>query len=90
MTIELIGLIASIMTTVSSLPQILKIIKTKSVDDISMTAIMILVIGLGLWTTYGILIYNIPIIISSGVQFILEIIIFGLVINNRKQTVKSC
>ena len=81
--IELMGLTASIMTTVNSLPQILKIIKTESVDDISPVAIVILVIGLGLWTWYGILISNIPIIISSGIQFILEIIIFGLIINHR-------
>lgn len=82
--IELIGLIASIMTTVNSLPQILKIIKTKSVNDISLTAIIVLVIGLGLWTGYGILISNIPIIISSGIQFFLEIITLGLVINHGK------
>jgi MtN3 and saliva related transmembrane protein len=82
--IELMGLTASIMTTINSLPQIIKIIKTKSVDDISLTAIIILVVGLGLWTWYGVLISNIPIMISSGVQFILEIIIFGLVINHRR------
>lgn len=82
--IELIGLTASVMTTINSLPQILKIIKTRSVGDISLIACVILVVGLGLWTVYGMLIYNMPIIISSGVQFILEIIILGLVINNRK------
>lgn len=82
--IELMGLTASIMTTVNSLPQILKIIRTRSVNDISLIAIIILVVGLGLWTVYGILISNIPIIISSGVQFILEIIILGLVVNCRK------
>ncbi len=82
--IELMGLTASVMTTVNSLPQLIKIIRTRSVDDISLTAIVILVIGLGLWTIYGILIYNVPIIISSGFQFILEIIILGLVINHRK------
>lgn len=81
--IELMGLTASIMTTVNSLPQILKIIKTESVDDISPVAIVILVIGLGLWTWYGILISNMPIIISSSIQFILEIIILGLIINHR-------
>ncbi len=84
LSIELIGMTASIMTTVSSLPQILKIIRTKSVDDISLFTIIILVTGLGLWTLYGILIANIPIIISSGTQFILEIIILGLIINHRK------
>lgn len=82
--IELMGLTASIMTTVNSLPQILKIIKTESVDDISPVAIVILVIGLGLWTWYGILISNMPIIISSGIQFILEIIILGLIINHTR------
>lgn len=81
--IELMGLTASIMTTVNSLPQILKIIKTESVDDISPTAVIILIIGLGLWTMYGILISNMPIIISSGIQFILEIIILRLIINHR-------
>ena len=83
--IELIGLGASIMTTVNSLPQILKIIKTKSVDDISLIGIMVLVIGLVLWTIYGIVIYNMPIIISSGTQLILEIIILVLIINNRRK-----
>jgi MtN3 and saliva related transmembrane protein len=82
--IELMGITASVMTTVNSLPQIIKIIRTKSVDDISIVSIIILVVGLGLWTLYGILISNVPIIISSGAQFILEIVIFGLVLNHRK------
>lgn len=82
--IELMGLTASLMTTINSLPQIIKIIKTKSVDDISIISIIVLVVGLGLWTWYGVLISNVPIIISSGVQFILEIVILGLVLNHRK------
>ena len=84
MSVELIGIVASLMTTTSSVPQMLKIIRTRSVGDISLATVVILVVGLGLWTIYGILLYNLPIIISSGTQFILEIIILGLIIKNMK------
>ncbi|MEO0338538.1 MAG: SemiSWEET family transporter, partial [Bacteroidota bacterium] len=51
--IELIGIIAGIFSTAGFVPQVYKTWRTKSVEDLSMGMIVILVIGILLWLIYG-------------------------------------
>jgi len=69
--IELVGLIAGICTTVAFLPQIIKILKTKHVKDISLGMYVIMTSGIFLWMVYGILLGRIPIIFANGISFVL-------------------
>lgn len=69
---DVIGILAGIFTTVAVIPQILKAIKTGKAEDISPTFFSILLIGVGLWTYYGIVKSDWPIIITNAVSFCLN------------------
>lgn len=77
-----IGIIGGIGTTVSFLPQVIKIIKTKSSKELSLHMFIIHIIGVISWIIYGILEHNYIICIFNGITFILCIIIFYYLIIN--------
>ncbi|MBU2929426.1 SemiSWEET family sugar transporter [Winogradskyella psychrotolerans] len=76
---KLIGILAGLFTTIAVLPQILKAVKTKQVNDVSPWMFVILCLGVGLWTVYGILKTDWPIIITNGLSFILNGIMLKIV-----------
>jgi len=52
--VPLIGILATIFAVSSTVPQIIKGIKTKKMDDVSVWLIMALIMGLSLWVVYGV------------------------------------
>lgn len=60
-----IGLIASILTTLASVPQLVKICKEKKAENISLLWVFILFLGLCGWIYYGILKKDMIIFISN-------------------------
>lgn len=69
---EIVGLTAGICTSISLVPQLIKLVKHKKAEEISLFYLIILFIGLALWIWYGILRDDLPILVTNG---------FGLVIN---------
>jgi len=67
----IIGLTAGFCTTFAFLPQAIKTWKTKSAKDLSLGMYSVFCTGIILWLTYGILIRDIPIIITNIVSMIL-------------------
>ena len=61
----LIGLAAGFCTTVAFLPQVIKTWKSKSAKDLSLGMYLIFCTGVLLWLTYGILISDLPIILTN-------------------------
>ena len=53
-TISVIGIMASIFALSSTRPQIVKSLKTKKTEDLSVWLILSLIVGLSLWVIYGI------------------------------------
>lgn len=82
--VSVIGGLAGVLTTVAIIPQIVKAVRTKQVDDISPIFLSILIIGLGLWVFYGLLISDIPIILTNGVSFTLNGIMLFLYYTTKK------
>ena len=76
--IQIIGIIAAILTTFSLIPQVLKCIKTKHARDLSTPTYVLLGIGLILWTIYGIIKADNPVIYANSLSFILVFIILLL------------
>lgn len=70
-TVTILGFIAAIFTTSSFVPQVVKILKTKSTKDISLLMYSVLATGVLLWMIYGIMIKEIPIIAANAVGFVL-------------------
>ncbi len=65
-----LGLTAATCTTISFLPQAVKIIRTKHTKDLSLWMYLILSIGSFLWFVYGILKHDIPLIIANGITLV--------------------
>ncbi|ELR73754.1 hypothetical protein C900_01364 [Fulvivirga imtechensis AK7] len=73
--IEVIGLTAGSLTTISFLPQVIKTWKTRSAKDLSLSMFMIFWFGVLLWLIYGILIKNIPIVVANTLTLSLASVI---------------
>ena len=69
-TITIIGLIAALFTTVSILPQLIKVYKTKSTKDISTGMFTLFGVGLLLWFVYGVFVNDLPIMVANSLAFI--------------------
>lgn len=76
--IEILGLAAGLCTSFSLLPQLIKIIRTKKSDDLSLFYLAILLAGLSLWIWYGVLRSDIPIVVTNAIALIMNIIIIIL------------
>ena len=83
-TIGVIGIVAGIFTSASLLPQLIKILKEKRVEDLSMGMFMSLQIGLMLWVVYGILRADWPITVTNGFSVILNFFILLLKFRYRR------
>jgi MtN3 and saliva related transmembrane protein len=75
---QTIGLTAGILTASSLFPQLIKIIKEKKAEDISIPMLLILMTGLSLWIYYGTIIEDLPLILTNSfsLSFNLLIIFF--------------
>ncbi|TVR31001.1 MAG: hypothetical protein EA390_07205 [Balneolaceae bacterium] len=71
--ITIIGLAAGFCTTAAFLPQAIKTWKTKSAKDLSLGMYLIFCTGVLLWLTYGILISDLPIILTNLATIILAV-----------------
>ena len=80
---EIIGLVAGLLTTVSFVPQVVKIWKSKHAQDISLAMFLIFSIGVGLWLLYGISIGSLPVILANAVTLTLALAILILKIRFR-------
>lgn len=69
--VEMIGMIAAILTTASFMPQAFKAIKTKDTKGLSLTMYGMLFIGVILWLVYGVMMNAMPIILANAVTFVL-------------------
>jgi MtN3 and saliva related transmembrane protein len=70
-----LGLIAALFTTVSLLPQLIKVYKTKSTKDISTGMFALFSSGVFLWFIYGVLVNDFPIIIANSLAFTQAVVI---------------
>jgi len=83
---EIIGIAAGICTALSLLPQIIKVVREKKTQDISLFYLIVLLCGLALWTYYGFLREDLPIIATNIFSMALNITMIVLeVIYNKKE-----
>ena len=75
---ELIGSGAALLTMFGFVPQINKIQKTKSVEDVSLHMLLQFALGIFLWLLYGIHIRDSILIIANAVSFFSLVVDIGL------------
>lgn len=83
--IDIIGLFAGTCVTISTIPQILKVWRTKKVKDISLKTFGILTFGILVWVIYGILKEDLPIIITNSVSLCLNLAMVYFIITYEKE-----
>ena len=71
----IIGIVAGTLCTLSFLPQVVKIFKTKHTKDLSLVTFSMLSLGVFLWLIYGLLIKEFPVIAANAVTLILALLI---------------
>lgn len=74
----LLGLIAATLTTLSFVPQLTKVWRTKSADDLSIGMFSVFSLGILLWLIYGILRADLPLIVANTVTLALSLAILAL------------
>ncbi len=62
---NIVGFTAAFLTTISYIPQVIKVMRSKSTEDLSLATFLLLFLGLSLWLVYGILLKNFPLIIAN-------------------------
>jgi MtN3 and saliva related transmembrane protein len=77
-TTGIIGVVAGLFTACSLLPQLIKIIKEKRVEDLSTGMFVTLMLGLMLWVIYGIRRDDLPIIATNCFSLLLNVCILIL------------
>ncbi|TDO83100.1 MtN3 and saliva related transmembrane protein [Flavobacterium chryseum] len=83
--IDIVGLFAGICVTVSVIPQIYKVWKTKKVKQISLLTFSVLTFGIAIWVVYGILKKDFPIIITNSVSLFLNLVMVYFIIYYEKE-----
>lgn len=81
---ELIGSGAAVLTMFGFVPQILKIYKTQSVEDVSLWMLLQFCLGMFLWLLYGLHIQDNILIVANIVSFSSLIVAIGLFFKYRR------
>jgi MtN3 and saliva related transmembrane protein len=70
--ITLLGLLAGACTTIGFVPQLVKILQTKSTRDISVWMYVVISTGIVLWLIYGLIIGSLPVIAANSVTLVIS------------------
>jgi MtN3 and saliva related transmembrane protein len=78
MTDDALGLVAGTLTTIAFVPQLMRIVKTRSAHDISWWMFAIFSTGVALWLWYGLRLASLPVIVANLATLALAALILVL------------
>jgi MtN3 and saliva related transmembrane protein len=82
---QIIGLGAGFLTALSLIPQVVKTLKDKKAEDVSLLTLFVLQAGIILWIVYGIKRDDFPIILTNSISLLVNIIMVILGIRYKKK-----
>jgi MtN3 and saliva related transmembrane protein len=82
---QIIGLAAGILTASSLIPQVVKTLREKKAEDVSLAMLFVLQSGLVLWIVYGVKKDDLPIIATNCFSLLVNITMVILRIKFRKK-----
>ena len=71
----IIGIMAGVLCTISFIPQVVKIFRSKHTRDLSLVTFSLFFVGITLWLIYGILIRELPVILANAATLCLILMI---------------
>ena len=83
------GTLGGILLTISALPQIYKIIKTRKADDLSITFVILLLLGKACWLLHGITKKDTQLVIWNFVGVVLAAVLVGLILITQNKKNKA-
>ena len=75
LNIGFFGYFAAILRTLAFLPQLIKTLKTKKADDVSLITLIMFLTGVLSWIIYGYKISSTPILLANIITFFLNLLI---------------
>lgn len=81
--ISLIGYVAACLTTLSFLPQAIKVISTRNTQGISLLMYGMFVVGVLMWLIYGVLIDNLAVSLANLLTLLFALPILIIKYQNR-------
>jgi MtN3 and saliva related transmembrane protein len=76
--VNAIGLMAATCTTISFVPQLIRVWRLRSAREISLVMFLVFSLGVFLWLLYGIFIHSVPVILANGATLALSLAILAL------------
>jgi MtN3 and saliva related transmembrane protein len=73
-----IGMLAAVCTTVSFVPQLIRVWRLRSAREISLTMFLVFSLGTVLWLVYGIAIRSVPVMLANAVTLALSLAILAM------------
>lgn len=68
---DALGYAAALGTTLAFVPQLIRVWRTRSADDISLSTYVLFMIGIALWIVYGLRIGSFPVIAANSASLVL-------------------
>lgn len=87
MTPTTLGLVAGTLTSIASVPQLVKTLRTRHARDISIWQPLLLSIGVALWMIYGKLIGDLPLMLANIVPLICNVMLTILKLRYRNDDI---
>lgn len=82
--VEIIGLIAAVLTTAAFLPQVYKTWKTKDVSSLSLPMFLMFFVGVLLWLIYGVYKESLSMIFANSITLVSSFLLLYFKIKYRK------
>lgn len=73
-----IGLTAGLLTSVASLPQVIKTWRSRHARDLSIWQPILLSLGVALWLVYGMLIRDIPLVLANIIPLLCNLALIAM------------
>ena len=83
MSVDLIGYLAAILTTVAFVPQALTSWRTRDLSGVSLPMYSIFTAGVAMWLAYGVMLGSLPIIIANTITLALSGAVLVLKVRHR-------
>jgi MtN3 and saliva related transmembrane protein len=76
--VALIGYVAGAFTTVAFLPQVVRALRTRSTGDLSFPMLVMMFVGVSLWSVFGFLMGSLPIVVPNAIMAVLIAVLMVL------------
>ena len=84
-----IGFIAAFLTSIAFIPQVIKVLRDKQTEGVSLSMYLMFVSGVFFWIVYGFLIQDMAILIANTLTFSLAFPVLIVVIKNKSSATKN-